>query len=58
MIRLWPGENGHQRAVAGLDVLAEIGGDTALMHLYGISQKVKFKALKEQCDTAGGRYRR
>ena len=48
MIRLWPGENGHQRAVAGLDVLADIGGDTALMHLYGISQKVKFKALKER----------
>ena len=48
MIRQWPGENGHQRAVAGLDVLAEIGGDTALMHLYGISQKVKFKALKER----------
>jgi hypothetical protein len=48
MIRLWPGENGHQRAVAGLDVLADIGGDTALMHLYDISQKVKFKALKER----------
>jgi Domain of unknown function (DUF4132) len=48
MIRLWPGENGHQRAVAGLDVLAGIGGTVALMHLYGISQKVKFKALKER----------
>ncbi|ACU69341.1 WGR domain-containing protein [Catenulispora acidiphila DSM 44928] len=48
MIRLWPGENGHQRAVAGLDVLADIGGTVALMHLYGISQKVKFKGLKEQ----------
>ncbi|MEY9903899.1 hypothetical protein ABIA35_000105 [Catenulispora sp. MAP12-49] len=48
LIRLWPGENGHQRAVAGLDVLADIGGTVALMHLYGISQKVKFKALKER----------
>ena len=48
MIRLWPGENGHQRAVTGLDVLADIGGSTALMHLYDISQKVKFKALKER----------
>jgi hypothetical protein len=47
MIRLWPGENGHQRAVAGLNVLAAIGGDTALLHLYGISQKAKFKGLKE-----------
>lgn len=48
MIRLWPGENGHQRAVTGLDVLADIGGGTALMHLYDISQRVKFKALRER----------
>ena len=48
MIRLWPGENGHHRAVAGLDVLAGIGGNVALTHLYAISQKVKFKALKER----------
>jgi predicted DNA-binding WGR domain protein len=46
LIRAWPGEGGHQRAVAGLDVLAQIGTDTALMHLNGISQKVKFKGLK------------
>lgn len=48
MIRQWPGENGHLRAVAGLGVLTDIGGDTALIHLYGISQKVKFKGLKER----------
>jgi hypothetical protein len=48
MIRLWPGEGGHTRAVAGLDVLASIGGGTALMHLYGISQKAKFKGLKDK----------
>ena len=48
MIRVWPGEGGHLRAVAGLDVLASIGGSTALMHLYGISQKAKFKGLKEK----------
>jgi hypothetical protein len=48
MIRAWPGEGGHQRAVTGLDVLTAIGGDTALMHLYGISQKAKFKGLKER----------
>jgi uncharacterized protein DUF4132 len=52
LIRIWPGEGGHRRAVAGLDVLAAIGGDVALTHLYGISQKVKFKALK---DRAGER---
>jgi hypothetical protein len=48
MIRLWPGAGGHSRAVVGLDVLASIGGGTALMHLYGISQKAKFKGLKEK----------
>ncbi|MFL6116139.1 MAG: DUF4132 domain-containing protein [Catenulispora sp.] len=47
LIRAWPGEGGHARAVTGLDVLAAIGGDTALIHLYGISQKVKYKGLKE-----------
>lgn len=52
LIRAWPGEGGHARAVAGLDVLGAIGGDTALIHLYGISQKVKFKGLK---DAAQGR---
>jgi uncharacterized protein DUF4132 len=46
IIRAWPGEGGHQRAVAGLDVLATIGTDTALMQLHAISQKVKFKGLK------------
>ncbi|WP_238018207.1 DUF4132 domain-containing protein [Dactylosporangium sp. AC04546] len=48
IIRTWPGEGGHARAVTGLDVLAEIGTDVALMHLHGISEKVKFKGLKER----------
>ncbi|CAM3897752.1 DUF4132 domain-containing protein [Kibdelosporangium persicum] len=46
LIRQWPGESQHQRAVAGLDVLAEIGTEVALAHLNGIAEKVKFKALK------------
>jgi hypothetical protein len=46
LIRAWPGEGGHKRAVDGLDVLAEIGTEVALMHLHGISQKLKFTALK------------
>ncbi len=46
IIRAWPGEGGHHRAVAGLDVLAGIGTDTALMHLHETAQRVKFKALK------------
>ena len=50
LIRQWPGDGGHLRAVAGLDVLTAIGGHTALMHLYRISQKVKFKGLKEQAS--------
>ncbi|GAA3193606.1 DUF4132 domain-containing protein [Actinocorallia longicatena] len=48
MIKAWPGEGGHQRAVAGLDVLAAIGSDVALMHLHGIGQRLRFKALKER----------
>ncbi|MFE9858460.1 DUF4132 domain-containing protein [Streptomyces sp. NPDC005780] len=46
VIRSWPGEGAHHRAVEGLDVLATIGSDVALLHLHGISQRVKFKALK------------
>ncbi|MGV9805748.1 DUF4132 domain-containing protein [Micromonospora chersina] len=48
LIRAWPGEGGHARAVTGLEVLAAIGTDVALMHLYGISQKVKFRGLRER----------
>lgn len=47
-IRAWPGEAAHARAVAGLDVLALIGSDVALMHLNGIAQKVKFKGLQDR----------
>ncbi|MFF6776622.1 DUF4132 domain-containing protein [Streptomyces sp. NPDC012637] len=50
VIRAWPGEGAHQRAVDGLDVLAAIGTDTALTHLHGISQRVKFKALKQRAQ--------
>ncbi|MFF1924431.1 WGR and DUF4132 domain-containing protein [Streptomyces sp. NPDC058221] len=46
VIRAWPGEGAHHRAVEGLDVLAAIGSDVALLHLHGISERVKFKALK------------
>ncbi|MEW9533096.1 WGR and DUF4132 domain-containing protein [Microbispora sp. NPDC049125] len=46
LIRTWPGEGGHARAVAGLDLLAAIGSEVALMHLHGIAEKVKFTGLK------------
>ncbi|MBX7192392.1 MAG: DUF4132 domain-containing protein [Sandaracinaceae bacterium] len=48
LLRAWPGESQHQRAVTGLDVLASIGSDVALMHLHGIAQKLKFKGLQEK----------
>ncbi len=48
LVRAWPGEAAHARAVMGLDVLARIGTDVALMHLHGIAQKLKFKGLQEK----------
>lgn len=51
LVRVWPGENQHKRAVAGLDILASIGTDIALMQLYGLSQKGKFKALLDRART-------
>lgn len=47
-IREWPGEAAHARAVSGLDVLAAIGSDMALMHLNAIANKVKFKGLQDR----------
>ncbi|KNC09922.1 MolR family transcriptional regulator [Klebsiella sp. RIT-PI-d] len=47
-IRTWPGESQHKRATVGLDILAAIGSDIALMQLNGIAQKLKFKALQER----------
>ncbi|MBX3232073.1 MAG: DUF4132 domain-containing protein [Labilithrix sp.] len=47
-VRAWPGESAHARAVKGLDVLAEIGTDVALMHLDAIAEKLKFKGLQEK----------
>ena len=48
LVRKWPGESAHARAVTGLDVLADIGSDVALMNLNGIAEKVKFKGLQER----------
>ncbi|HXU00570.1 MAG TPA: DUF4132 domain-containing protein [Polyangia bacterium] len=46
MVREWPGESQHVRAVLGLEIMRAIGSDTALMQLNGIAQKMKFQALK------------
>jgi hypothetical protein len=50
MIRAWPGENQHARAVIGLEVLRAIGTDLALIQLNGIAQKLKFQALKNKAQ--------
>jgi predicted DNA-binding WGR domain protein len=49
-IRAWPGESLNARAVVGLDVLAAIGTDVALMLLNGIAQKIKFKGLQDKAQ--------
>ncbi|MFD5434207.1 WGR and DUF4132 domain-containing protein [Kitasatospora sp. NPDC127067] len=50
VLRAWPGEGAHHRAVDGLEALAAIGSDVALLHLHGIAQRVKFKALKARAQ--------
>ncbi|MFF2551460.1 DUF4132 domain-containing protein [Nocardia sp. NPDC058058] len=49
-IRAWPGENGHARAVAGLEVLAAIGSGLALRQLSGIAETVKFKGIRAKAQ--------
>ena len=48
LVRAFPGEGFHARAALGLDVLAAIGTDVALMHLHAIAQRIKFKALQDK----------
>jgi predicted DNA-binding WGR domain protein len=48
LLRAWPGESQHQRAVAGLECLRAIGTDTALIQLNGIAQRLKFKGLQNK----------
>jgi hypothetical protein len=50
LVRVWPGQSGHARAVQGLEVLAAIGTDVALIHLHGIAQKVKYQGLRERAQ--------
>ena len=50
-IRVWPGEGQHKRAITGLEVLGAIGSEAALRAVHGISEKVKFEALKEKAST-------
>ena len=50
LIRVWPGESQHARAVFGLECLRAIGSSVALMQLSGIAQKLKFKGLKTKAE--------
>lgn len=48
LIRTWPGEGGHRRAVAGLAALADIGTDAALTHLNDIALTTRFAGLRKK----------
>ncbi|GMU56788.1 MAG: hypothetical protein AMXMBFR33_59340 [Candidatus Xenobia bacterium] len=48
LIKTWPQEGLFARAEQGLDVLAAIGSDVALMHIHQMSQKLKSRALQEK----------
>ncbi|GAB2584942.1 hypothetical protein GCM10027168_17160 [Streptomyces capparidis] len=50
LIRSWPGEGAHAKAVAGLDTLLAIGSDVALVQLNGIAQKVRYKGVKARAQ--------
>ncbi|MDT7781884.1 MAG: hypothetical protein QOF58_303, partial [Pseudonocardiales bacterium] len=50
VIRAWPGENAHAKAVTGLDVLARIGTEVALTQLNGIAERAKFKGVKTRAQ--------
>lgn len=50
MIRAWPGQSGHAKAVRGLDVLAAIGTDVALIHLNGIARNVRYRGLRDAAE--------
>ena len=52
VIRAWPARNGHAKAVRGLEVLAAIGTDVALIHLDGIARKVRFAGLRRAAQRA------
>lgn len=53
-VREWPGQSHHKRAVSGLGVLGAIGSESALRSIQGISEKVKFKALKAEAGVQIG----
>jgi hypothetical protein len=54
VIRVWPGQSGHAKAVQGLGVLAAIGTDVALIHLHGIARTVRYHGLRDAAERTIG----
>ena len=48
LVAAWPKENGTAKAAAGLEALAGIGTDVALMHLHRISLRASSRPLRER----------
>ncbi|GGV08425.1 hypothetical protein GCM10010182_29750 [Actinomadura cremea] len=48
LIRTWPGENRHDRAVRGLDVLVALGTPVALLHLHDLRRKGEHPGVRER----------
>ncbi|MEU6249512.1 DUF4132 domain-containing protein [Glycomyces sp. NPDC047010] len=48
LVRRWPGQGQHKRAVDGLERLGAIGTETSLRALHSISLKVGFRPLKKE----------
>ncbi|GIH16811.1 MolR family transcriptional regulator [Rugosimonospora africana] len=51
LIRSWPAEGLHARAVTGLEVLANLGTDLALSQLHSIGQKAKSRRLRDRANS-------
>ncbi len=52
LIREWPGQSQHKRAVKGLTALRNVGTTVALQQIAGIAAKVKFAAIKKRANEA------
>jgi hypothetical protein len=50
-VRAWPQEKAAARAEAGVDVLARIGTDVALMHLADIAERSRYQDLAAKART-------
>ncbi|WNV84689.1 DUF4132 domain-containing protein [Umezawaea sp. Da 62-37] len=50
LVRAWPGEGAHPRALSGLEAMAVIGGDAALVQINDIATKSQFEALRHRAS--------